>query len=207
MYDAYVANVDSEFGSFLDALDASGLLDNTYLVLTSDHGEMFERGVVGHTTPLMYDAGLHIPLLISAPGQKTRNDVHSQTNSVDILPTLLQIAGHAVPAWAEGQLLPGFGGFEDDSRATFSVDAKLNSSFGRLSIASMAMRKNGFKIIYYKGYRGTDSFELYNLQDDPEELVDLFNKDVSHSNLMKDELLKALMSTVDRCKVDILWYT
>ena len=55
----------------------------------------------------------------------------------------------------------------------------------------MAMRKNGFKIIYYKGYRGTDSFELYNLQDDPEELVDLFNKDVSHSNLMKDELLKA----------------
>ncbi len=191
LYDSYVANVDWEFGQFFDALNTSGVLDKTYFILTSDHGEMFERGVVGHTTPLMYDPGLHIPLLISAPGQNSRSDIYSQTNSVDVLPTLLKVAGRQVPSWAEGQLLPGFGGVEDNSRATYSVDAKLNSSFGKLSVASMGMRKNGYKLIYYQGYRHSNSFELYNLQNDPQELTDLFNKDVSVSNAMKDELLTA----------------
>ncbi len=190
-YDAYVANVDSEFGHFLDGLEASGELNRSYLIITADHGEMFERGVFGHDNPLMYDPIVHIPLLISAPRQNTRTDIYSQTNSVDVLPTLLKVAGHAIPLWAEGRMLPGFGGIEDNSRATFSVDAKVGSSFGRLSIASVAMRKNGYKLIYYKGYENKDWFELYHLQDDPEELNDLFNKDISTSNSMKDELLAA----------------
>jgi len=209
LYDAYVANVDGEFGSFLDALYASRLLDKTYLVLTSDHGEMFERGVVGHGTPLMYDAGLHVPLLISAPGQKTRNDVYSQTNSVNVLPTLLKIAGHDVPAWAEGQLLPHFGGIEDNSRATYSVDAKLNSSFGKLSIASLATRKNGFKMIYYKGYKGyqgADSYELYNMRDDPQELTDLYHKDDSMSKVMQAELLAAFNEHSGPLQGYVIWH-
>ena len=53
------------------------------------------------------------------------------------------------------------------------------------------MRKNGYKLIYYTGYNEKDSFELYHLHDDPDELTDLFNKDVSTSNAMKDELLTA----------------
>ena len=88
-------------------------------------------------------------------------------------------------------MLPGFGGLEDNSRATYSVDAKLNSSFGALSIASVAMRKNGYKLIYYKGYKGGDSYELYDLQNDPEELSDLFGKEASIAGAMRDELLTA----------------
>ncbi|MGA7194912.1 MAG: sulfatase-like hydrolase/transferase, partial [Anaerolineales bacterium] len=191
LYDSYVANVDFEFGQFLDELTATGILDNTYFVLTSDHGEMFERGTIGHENPLMYDPGLHVPLLISAPGQKTRNDIYSQTNSVDVLPSLLKIAGREVPIGTEGQPLPGFGGVENNSRATFTLDAKLNSSFGKLSIASMAMRKNGYKLSYYLGYEKTNWFELYNLQNDPEELTDLFNENDPTSNALKDELLAA----------------
>jgi arylsulfatase A-like enzyme len=175
LYDAYVANVDSEFGKFYNDLTASGILDRTYFVLTSDHGEMFERGIVGHENPLMYDPGLHIPLLISAPGQTVRNDVHSQTNSVDVLPTLLRFAGREVPAWTAGRLLPGFGGVEDDSRATFTLDAKLCSSLGKLSIASMVMRKNGYKLSYYLGYGKTNWFELYDLQNDPMRTIRLLS--------------------------------
>jgi arylsulfatase A-like enzyme len=190
-YDAYVANVDWEFGRFLDALEAYGELDRTYFILTSDHGEMFERGVVGHMSPLMFDPGLHVPLLISAPGQRTRKNVFSQTNSVDVLPTLLGIAGREIPNWSQGLLLPGFGTSQDNLRSTFSVDAKFNSSFGTLSTASVAMRKQGYKITYYKGYENLELFELYDLQSDPEELNDLFDKDVSRSTIMKDELLTA----------------
>ena len=130
-------------------------------------------------------------LVILAGGKGTRMDIFSQTNSVDILPTLLGIVGRAIPARIPGQLLPGFGISEDNLRSTFSVDAKFNSSFGRLSTASVAMRKQGYKVTYYTGYENLELFELYDLQNDPQELNDLFGKDVSKSNIMKDELLTA----------------
>ena len=67
-YDEYVANLDAEFGRLLDHLEASGLLDSSYLIFTSDHGELFERGASGHSTPLVFEPLIRIPLLISAPG-------------------------------------------------------------------------------------------------------------------------------------------
>jgi arylsulfatase A-like enzyme len=192
-YDEYVATVDYEFGRFLDALDAAGVLDNSYLMVTSDHGEMFERGDKGHDTPLLYDPVIHSPLIISAPGQRTRRDVDAPVNSVDILPTLLHLAGKPIPDWCEGEILPGFGGQENYERATFSVEAKLNPAFAPFQIATISMRKRQYKLIYYKGYfGGEDWFELYNLEDDLEELANLFDSEKSVAAQMKDELLETL---------------
>ena len=192
-YDEYVATLDYEFGRFLDALDASGVLDNSYLIVTSDHGEMFERGDKGHDTPLLYDPVIHSPLIISAPGQRARRDVYAPVNSVDILPTLLHLAGKPIPDWCEGEILPGFGGEENYERATFSVEAKLNPAFAPFQIATISMRKRQYKLIYYKGYfGGEDWFELYNLEDDLEELVNLFDSEKSIAAQMKDELLEHL---------------
>ena len=192
-YDEYVATLDYEFGRFLDALDASGVLDNSYLIVTSDHGEMFERGDKGHDTPLLYDPVIHSPLIISAPGQRARRDVYAPVNSVDILPTLLHLAGKPIPDWCEGEILPGFGGEENYERATFSVEAKLNPAFAPFQIATISMRKRQYKLIYYKGYfGGEDWFELYNLEDDLEELVNLFDSEKSVAAQMKDEMLERL---------------
>ena len=192
-YDEYVATVDYEFGRFLDALDASGVLDNSYLIVTSDHGEIFERGDKGHDTPLLYDPVIHSPLIISTPGQRARRDVYAPVNSVDILPTLLHLAGKPIPDWCEGEILPGFGGEENYERATFSVEAKLNPAFAPFQIATISMRKRQYKLIYYKGYfGGEDWFELYNLEDDLEELVNLFDSEKSIAAQMKDELLEHL---------------
>ena len=192
-YDEYVATVDYEFGRFLDALDAAGVLDNSYLIVTSDHGEMFERGDKGHDTPLLYDPVIHSPLIISAPGQRARRDVYAPVNSVDILPTLLHLAGKPIPDWCEGEILPGFGGEENYERTTFSVEAKLNPAFAPFQIATISMRKRQYKLIYYKGYfGGEDWFELYNHEDDLEELVNLFDSEKSVAAQMKDELLETL---------------
>ena len=192
-YDEYVATLDYEFGRFLDALDAAGVLDNSYLIVTSDHGEMFERGDKGHDTPLLYDPVIHSPLIISAPGQRARRDVYAPVNSVDILPTLLHLAGKPIPDWCEGEILPGLGGEENYERATFSVEAKLNPAFAPFQIATISMRKRQYKLIYYKGYfGGEDWFELYNLEDDLEELVNLFDSEKSIAAQMKDEMLERL---------------
>ena len=191
-YDEFVTNVDAEFGRFLDALNESGILDQSYVIVTSDHGEMFERGEKFHGTNLLYEPEVHIPLLISTPGQRSRKDVYSPTNNVDILPTLLHIAGKEVPDWCEGELLPGFGGQENAGRVDFTMQAWKNPAFAPLTKITLAMRKGKYKIVYYTGYKVGVFFELYDLESDPEELNDLYLTEPSMAVTMREELLARL---------------
>ena len=196
-YDQFLATTDAAFGNFLDEIENAGLLDNSYVILTSDHGESFERGYLAHSGPFVYEPCIHVPLLISAPGQTTRRDFHSVTNSVDLLPTLLALSGLEVPGWCEGEILPGYGSEQDDERITFSMDIKRGSAFGPLNPITLAMYQGDYKLIYYQGYQGEGSpyygglFELYNLKDDPEELQDLIEDETTIGQQMKDRLLEA----------------
>jgi arylsulfatase A-like enzyme len=197
-YDEYIANVDAEFGRLLDSLNESGVLDNSILVVTSDHGQLFERGVHGHSTPLLYDPVIHIPLLISLPGQTSRADFHVPTSSVDVLPTLLQLVGLQVPAWCEGIGLPGLTGYQSADRTIYSVEAKSNSSFAPLQKATIAMHKNGYKLICYRGLDAEDQFELYDIENDPEELNDLYPSNPAFVSGLRDELFSALSRANDQ---------
>jgi arylsulfatase A-like enzyme len=193
-YDEYIANVDFEFGRFLDHLEETGMLENTHLIVTSDHGELLERGVKGHVTPLLYEPLVRVPLLISSPGQTQGNEIHTPTSSVDLLPTLLALTGHQIPEWIEGELLPGLGGEEKAERDIYMLEAKSNSAFQPLSHFTLAMRKGRYKIIMYRGYEvfGKDVFELYDLQNDPEEIDDLFSNESTLAADLKTELIKKL---------------
>jgi arylsulfatase A-like enzyme len=192
-YDEFIANVDAEFGRLYDKLEQSGVLENSYLIVTSDHGEMFERGEHGHLGALLYDPGIHVPLLISAPGQRARQDLYAATSNVDLLPTILNLSGRPIPADLDGKLLPGLGGTQESNRSIFIVEAKENSAFMPLSKATIALIKDGYKIIYYVGYaKVPEDFELYNLRDDPEELTNLLELDPAVAAVMKQELLDSL---------------
>jgi len=193
-YDEYIAYADSQFGRLLDAIEQAGLFENSIVVVTGDHGEFFERGEQGHATPLLYDPVIHVPLMISTPGQNKRNDIHDPTNSVDVLPTLLHLTNQPVPDWREGALLPGLGGTFDPQRSMFSMDAKLNPAFAPFRSATIAMRKGAYKLIYYLGYTGdyNDTYELYNLETDIEEMDNLYAKETTIASQMKAELLEAL---------------
>jgi hypothetical protein len=76
-YDEYILYVDREFGRFYDYLEKSGLLENTWVVFTSDHGEMFERYISGHLTSTLYQPIVRVPLIIFEPGRKTGADVYT----------------------------------------------------------------------------------------------------------------------------------
>lgn len=68
-YEAAIAYVDARLGALLDTLGASGALDNTIIIVTSDHGEHFgEHGEFGHGSTL-YPQVLHVPLVIAARGR------------------------------------------------------------------------------------------------------------------------------------------
>jgi len=188
-YDEYIANVDAEFGNLVDFLEETGVLNNSYLILASDHGEAFERGEIGHGTALLYEPVIHTPLIISEPGQKQRLDVYSPTCNTDIVPTLLHIAEKEIPNNIDGRLLPGLGGTVDYKRSIFTVEAKENSSFFPLEKTTISLNRENHKLIYYSGYERYDQkFELFNLEDDPDEL----STDTTIALQMKDELLTAL---------------
>ena len=193
-YDEYIAYADAEFGRLYDFMAQTGVLDNTYVVFTSDHGELFERGIKGHTTQVLYEPLIHIPLLISKPGQRQREDVYTPTNCVDLLPTLLQATGQAIPDWCEGKVLPTFGGTEASSeRSIFSVEAKSNPKHAPLTKCTVALVKDQYKLIHYFGYDSYENeYELYDLVNDPEEMEDLYLSKKSVAADLQSELEEKL---------------
>lgn len=174
-YDEYIANIDADFGRLIDTLENTGFLKNSYIIVTSDHGELFERGIHGHSMPLVFEPVIRIPLIIRAPGQVDRGDIYTNTSNVDLAPTLLKIAGQPIPDWCEGQALPGLGGKELPDRSIFVVEAKKNPAYGPLSKATLALIKGTYKLVHYIGYlHYNDDYELYDLENDPEELHNLY---------------------------------
>jgi arylsulfatase A-like enzyme len=192
LYDRQIAQVDDEFGKLISELDKSGILQNCYLILTSDHGELFERGFVGHGFQLMYEPVLHIPLIIHAPGQTKRENIFTPTSNIDILPTILSFAGKEQPSELDGKVLPGFGDQTDEDRPIFSMVAVDNSAFGKIKKAVISMRRRAYKLIAYLGYDLDQTFELYDLENDPDELNNLASKDTKIFSAMKDELFSYL---------------
>jgi arylsulfatase A-like enzyme len=186
-YDEYLMSWDAEVERLFAYLKQSGLLDNSYVILTADHGELHERGVSGHMSALLYDAVIHVPLIISAPGQQERVDIHTNTSSVDLLPTLAHLSGNPIPSWAEGRLLPGQGGVEDPERSVYILDAKRNGSFAPLSRYSISMTKGPYRLTRYQ-YQEYAGYEFYDLLEDPAELRDLFPSAPSAALKMRAEL-------------------
>jgi arylsulfatase A-like enzyme len=91
-YLACVAFVDDQFGKILDALDGSPYADNTYVVLTSDHGyHMGEKEFLFKFTP--WEESVRIPLVVSGPNVAVGEECKTPVSLLDIYPTLVDIAG------------------------------------------------------------------------------------------------------------------
>ena len=102
LYDGEIRFTDEHLGRVLERLRALGVLDDTIVVVTSDHGEeFFEHGLKGHAKTL-YDEVLRVPLVISYPRRvRFAQRVRQQVRLMDVAPTILGLAGVPPP--------PGFG--------------------------------------------------------------------------------------------------
>ena len=191
-YDEYILYVDREFGRFYDHLEQNGILENTWIVLTSDHGEMFERGIEGHRTPVLYDPVVHVPLMIFEPGRSSRVDVFENTSAVDILPTVLHVTEQRPASWTEGTILPPYAPVKaTDDRSVYVVQADKNEQLRPLTVTTIALRKGNYKLTYFVGYdelEGTERIELHNIAEDPEELNNLYE--------IEKEIGKQLLSEI-----------
>lgn len=105
-YDAEIRCLDAVVGDFIRGVEDLGLLDETTIVITSDHGEEFlEHGMLAHEQ--IYNENLHVPLLVLPPGGTPGRRVTQVVESIDIGPTLLEMAGLEPMSGATGRsLLP-----------------------------------------------------------------------------------------------------
>jgi arylsulfatase A-like enzyme len=196
-YDEFILYCDKEFGQLYAYLESSGLLENTWVVLTSDHGEMFERGISGHGSKVLYQPVVRIPLMIFEPGQQTRRDIYEYTSAVDLLPTLTHLTGQRDPNWTEGGILPPYSKTDRNlDRTLYVVQAIDNPPNASLTQASTALVKENYKLHYYFGYpelSNGETVKLFDIKSDPEELVDLYSSKKEIASELLNELKSKLI--------------
>jgi arylsulfatase A-like enzyme len=201
LYDAELRYLDSRLGELFDALEREGKLDETLVVVTSDHGEnLGDHGLMGHQYCL-YDTLMHVPLIVRGPGV----DAGTRDGFVelrDLYPTILDAAG--LEDAPDDRNLQG-----DPDREAVAAEywtppcptSELRADFGELpervqkfDRGLQAVRTDDWKLVV-----GTDgSTQLYDLSEDPGEETDVSE---DHPDVV-DELSEAIQSRFDPITAD-----
>ncbi len=181
-YAGLAAEVDHHFGRVVAALKAAGRWDNTVVVFTGDHGEqLFDHWLLGKTG--YFDASAHVPLIVRDPRPASDPGrgrvVEAFTESIDVMPTLLALAGRAPPDNADGASLLAFCAGEtppdwrDEVHWSFDFRDPRGRRFERLfGLPSdrcnlQVLRTDRLKYVHFAGQPPV----LFDLAEDPGETV------------------------------------
>jgi len=182
--------VDHEIGRVIDAAHRHSP-ENTYIIFTSDHGDMLGAHGLRGKGPVMYEEITHMPLIIEQPGEAGRGTINSTLVShIDLLPTMLEIVGLDVPPILEGQsMVPMLQGQENLARSValeFNRYEIEHDSWGGFQPVRCLIDHHHKLVV---NLLHTD--ELYDLEADPAEVDNLIgNSDYVHvRNEMHDRLL------------------
>mmetsp|Transcript_28131 Transcript_28131/g.44618 ORF Transcript_28131/g.44618 Transcript_28131/m.44618 type:complete len:254 (-) Transcript_28131:90-851(-) len=181
-------------GEVMDALLANGFsLNDTYIVFTSDHGEMnLDHRQYGKNS--MYEGSTRIPLFIAGPNVLPQQTVTNLTEMIDILPTLIDIAGgdgNHIPVQLPGvSLKPFVNGSADSSDHADYVTSQYHSL--KANTGSFMVRKGKWKYIQYghylSAYKNYEA-QLFDLESDPNEVDDVSAENENVVNEM-EQILK-----------------
>ena len=158
-YNAAVAAADAAVGKLVAALRASKLYDDALIVIASDHGESL--GAHGEDTHgiFLYDETIHVPLLVKLPQNlNPAKRIATRASLVDIAPTVLEIAGVAIPSQMQGQSLLRIAKSNAD-QPVYSASDFPQRAFGWSALESW----RAGKYLYIRAPK----LELYDLSTDP----------------------------------------
>jgi arylsulfatase A-like enzyme len=192
-YDELIRYCDNEFKSFINELTTRGILQNTVIIVSADHGESFEHGYMSHGGPYLYEQVTSIPLIIKRPGYADGQVIDDLVGQIDIPATILDLAHIPVPTWMEGRsLVPLMQGEKRVQHSVYSMNFERNPSDARITKGVIAAWKDQYKLIY--NLEKKESL-LFNLEQDPDELNNIYDKEPevgqSMLKLILDNLIKA----------------
>lgn len=180
LYLSKVHEVDAAAREFFDILKKTGH-ENDIVIITADHGDEFlDHGGLSHDGK-MYEELLSVPLMIYDPSMTKGIVCDSISSNMDIAPTVTYLLNaEPSPAWQGMPLLPLD---EYDRMGAFaeSIDKQGVHEKGNEPEVHM-YREGDFKIIYRQG---TDSWQFYNLSEDPKEQTDIFGKNTNTEYYIK----------------------
>jgi Flp pilus assembly protein TadD len=178
-YNGELRYIDHVIGGFWDYLAAHGLVNQSLIVFTSDHGEGL--GDHGETTHgfFIYQSTLHVPLIIHWPEGKApmAERIDTPGSLLDLSPTILDAVRLPVPQAMQGASTLGAGG---PRREVFSESLYPQRHFGSTALA--ALRSGHYK------YIAAPRPEFYDLAQDPGELTNLYPSKVSVASAYRERL-------------------
>jgi arylsulfatase A-like enzyme len=189
-YESY-SYIDQAVGKFLDQLEQTGMADNTIVIMTADHGDSLgsHGGMVDKAGDMMEEL-MHIPMVIRWPGITKGNACDALVSNLDLVPTVLDLAGIVPPDHMDGKsLAPLLQGDRSGERADFMAE-----HYGHFKVhaAQRTLYWQHYKYIATEG----DVHELYDLKQDSFELTNLVDRpEMKH---IADELRQRLLSNMDR---------
>ena len=189
-YAKVVKSLDENVGRVLDYLEENGLKDNTLIVYASDQG--FYMGEHGwFDKRFMYEESLRTPLVMSLPkGFDRRGDVVEMVQNIDYAPTFLEMAGIEVPQDIQGEsLVPLLKGQSPDTWRKSLYYHYYEYPATHMVKKHYGVRTDRYKLMHF--YDDIDSWEMYDLQNDPNELNNIY-EDPQYAEVLaglKTELL------------------
>jgi arylsulfatase A-like enzyme len=161
VYYALISDMDAQIGRMLSALRASGELERTVVIFTSDQGmAMGGHGLMGKQN--MYEHTINAPLLISGPGLPAGRRIDADCHLRDLFPTACDLAGVPVPATVEGRsLVPLLNG---------TAKAVHPFAVGYFTGTQRMIREGDWKVI---GYPEVGRWQMFHLASDPWEQTNL----------------------------------
>jgi N-acetylglucosamine-6-sulfatase len=190
--------IEDGVGEILKTLQQMGQLENTVLVFTSDNGYFYGEHGLSVERRLAYEESIRLPLLVRYPKIVKPDTVRDEfALNIDLAPTLLSLAGVAVPRDMQGRsLVPLLKGARPAWRKSFLLEYYSDKVFPRIvQMGYKAVRDQRWKYIHYLELDGMD--ELYDLKADPFELKNLAGEPGAQATLagMKRELARLLKET------------
>jgi arylsulfatase A-like enzyme len=185
LYSAGVRQTDEQIDRLLRHLEESDRLDETLVIVTSDHGEEFlEHGGVLHGRTY-YEEILHIPLIFYGPSLPSGQRIADPVSLVDVLPTALALLGVSAPSQIDGvDLSPLWGNASSQNLADRLLFAEADHNNEEPDMLR-AVRHGRHKLIHN---RLTGRSELYDLASDPEEQSDLSAEQPEMARRLLDQL-------------------
>lgn len=171
-YYAGVIGVDDNIGRVMGYLEQSGILDDTVILFSSDHG-YFLGEWQAFDKRFMHEPSIHVPTMLRYPREfKAGTKIDEMVLNLDIAPTLLELAGVDIPNRMQGRSFVKLAkGQENDWRKDWLYEYFEYPRYEHVP-PHWGIRTDRYKLIHY--YLEPQEFEMYDLQEDPLELYNLY---------------------------------
>ena len=171
VYYAVIDHIDKQVGRIIEHLRSDGRLNNTYVLFTSDHGlALGSHGLMGKQN--MYEHTIRVPLIMTGPSIPKDKRTGALCYLRDLYPTICDLAGIPIPKRVEGQSLLSIISGEKENL--------YEEVYGYFRDQQRMVRNQRFKLIHYPHL---DRFQLFDLENDPEEFRDISQEPASEKTL------------------------